>query len=421
MHSKIPLREWNPPSPFFGQPDMQHPSLTQTVFWLSALALGYTYVGYPLLVWTLGKLRNRAVRRMPVEPTVTVLITAYNEEAAIGAKLENTLEIDYPCSLLEIIVASDGSTDRTEEIAASFADRGVRLVRQSGRLGKTATQNAAVGHASGEIIVFSDATTEYPKDLLRRLLPAFADDSVGCVAGRLVYTDRSGSGVGDGALSYWDYETFIKQAESDACSLIGASGCLYAVRKSAYRPMYPEACSDFLICTILYSQGLRSVYEPAAACIEETNRESGKEFDMRVRIIAQTFTDLWRNRGMMNPFRSGFYAVQLFSHKVMRYGVPLFLTSALLSALAGAGESTILKVALMGQIALYLAALVAAMLHKAGLRTGLFGLPFYFVLSNAAAAAGFYKFVRGERYASWEPFRAERGDDGRPVKGLETT
>ena len=165
------------------------------------------------------------------------------------------------------------------------------------------------------------------RDVLQAMLPNFADETVGCVAGKLIYVDSTESGVGKGAKSYWNYETFIKENESRACSLIGASGCLYAVRKSAYKPMYPEACSDFLIATILYEQGLRTVYEPNAVCTEETNKKSDKEMRMRVRVISQTFTDLWRNRSMMNPFKSGFYAIELISHKVFRYAVPIIFDS----------------------------------------------------------------------------------------------
>jgi cellulose synthase/poly-beta-1,6-N-acetylglucosamine synthase-like glycosyltransferase len=200
----------------------------------------------------------------------------------------------------------------------------VRLFRQEGRVGKTITQNNAVEQATGEIILFSDATTMYQPDVLRRMLPNFADKTIGCVAGKLVYVDDSRSNVGKGAKSYWSYETFIKESESRACSLIGASGCLYAVRKSAYKPMYAEACSDFLIATKIYEQGLRSVYEPTAICTEETNRKAGKELQMRVRVISQTFNDLWRNRRMLNPFHGGFFAVELFSHKLLRYAAPLF-------------------------------------------------------------------------------------------------
>ena len=258
-------------------------------------------------------------------PKVSILITAYNEEEAIAEKLENTLSIDYPKAKLQILVASDGSTDRTDEIVKSFADRSVELFHQEGRKGKTYTQNEAVKRCTGDIILFSDATTDYRQDVIKALIPYFADPEVGCAAGKLVYVDEKGSDVGAGAKKYWNYETFIKTSESSACSLIGASGCLYAVRRSAYRPMYPEACSDFLICTVLYEQGFRSVFVEEAVCYEQTNDSTGKEFKMRVRVISQTFTDLWRNARMMNPFKSGFYAVQLFSHKLMRYLVPLFL------------------------------------------------------------------------------------------------
>src|SRR5919107_1510272 len=301
----------------------------KVLFWLAAAALAYAYVGYPLLVWLVARLRPRAVRRAEFEPEVSVVITAYNEERDLAAKLENTLALDYPREKLEVIVASDCSSDRTDEIARSYAARGVRLHRQAERLGKTAAQNAAVELARGEVILFSDATTLYQKDVLRALAPNFADPSVGCVAGNLVYVDPARTGTGEGARSYWGYETFLRRQESLACSLIGAPGALYAVRRAAYVPLYHEACSDFIIATKMVEQGLRAVYEPGAVCEEETNRGAGKELRMRVRIIAQTLTDLWRHRALLNPLRGGFYSVQLLSHKLMRYLVPLFLACVL--------------------------------------------------------------------------------------------
>src|SRR3954469_8056702 len=301
-------------------------------FWAGAAALLYAYAGYPALVWLVSRVRPRAVLRGSAEPSVTIVITAYNEERDLRAKLENTLALDYPADKLEVVVASDCSNDRTDDIAREFAPRGVRLHRQAERLGKTAAQNAAVAIARGEVILFSDATTLYQRDVLRAMTPNFADASVGCVAGRLVYVDTSGSAVGSGAKSYWGYETFLKTHESRACSLIGASGCLYAVRRAAYVPLYDEACSDFIIATKMVEQGLRAVYEPEAVCTEETNRRADKELRMRVRVIAQTFTDLWRHRQMLNPLRAGFYAVELLSHKVMRYAVPVFLLATLASS-----------------------------------------------------------------------------------------
>jgi cellulose synthase/poly-beta-1,6-N-acetylglucosamine synthase-like glycosyltransferase len=375
------------------------------VFWLSAAALAYTYVGYPLLVAAFARLRPRPVRRAPLEPSVTVIITAYNEQRDLAAKLENTLALDYPKDRLEILVASDCSSDRTDEIARSFAARGVRLHRQAERLGKTAAQNSAVELASGEIILFSDATTLYERDVLRALVPSFADESVGCVAGRLVYVDPAETGVGRGAKSYWGYETFLKTHESRACSLIGASGCLYAVRRAAYVPLYPEACSDFIIATKMVEQGLRAVYEPSAVCTEETNRRSDKEFKMRVRVIAQTFTDLWRHRAMLNPLRAGFYAVELLSHKVLRYAVPVFLACLLLASAALAPFSLFFAAVFALQACFYLAAAVGWLLERAGVRSRVLALPHYFVLANAAVVLAFYKFLRGERYARWEPIR----------------
>lgn len=374
-------------------------------FWTGAAALFYTYVGYPALVWALSRARPRPVRRAACEPEVTVIITAYNEERDLAAKLENTLALDYPADKLEIIVASDCSSDRTDEIVRSFAARGVRLHRQAERLGKTAAQNAAVELARGEVILFSDATTLYRADVLRALVPNFADSSVGCVAGKLIYVDRTDSAVGQGAKSYWGYETFLKTHESRACSLIGASGCLYAVRRSAYVPLYHEACSDFIIATKMVEQGLRAIYEPAAVCEEETNRRADKELRMRVRVIAQTYTDLWRHRALLNPLRAGFYAVELLSHKVMRYLVPVFLLLILISTALLAPRSWFFAALFAGQLLFYAAAALGWLTERAGLRFKLLALPHYFVLANLASVIAFYKFARGERYARWEPIR----------------
>jgi cellulose synthase/poly-beta-1,6-N-acetylglucosamine synthase-like glycosyltransferase len=380
------------------------------VFWASAGALLYTYIGYPLLLALLSRLRPRAVRRADGwTPSVTVIITAYNEERDLAAKLENTLALDYPQDKLEVIVASDCSSDRTDEIAREFAARGVRLHRQPERLGKTAAQNAAVEKAAGEIILFSDATTLYRRDVLRVLMPSFADPSVGCATGRVVYTDSAQSSVGHGTRSYWSYEFLLKKHESNVCSLIGVCGCLYAVRRSAYVPLYHEACSDFIIATKMVEQGLRAVYEPEAVCMEETNQQADKELKTRVRIITQTFSDLWRNRAMMNPFKSGFYAIELLSHKVMRYLVPLFLILILVSSALLAPRSLFYTVALAGQVALYGAAILAWMLERMGLHSRLLAIPQYFVLGNIASLIAFYKFLRGERYVRWEPIRASAG------------
>lgn len=377
----------------------------EVIFWSSAAALFYTYAGYPLVLGLVSALRPQKVRRGEFAPTVSIIITAYNEERDLAAKLENTLVLDYPRELLEIIVASDCSTDRTDQIAREFAGRGVRLHRQSERLGKTAAQNAAVEQAHGEIILFSDATSLYQPNAVRAMMPSFADSTVGCVAGRLEYVDGSDSRVGRGARSYWSYETFLKRHESRVGSLIGASGCLYAVRRSAYVPLYHEACSDFIIATKMVEQNLRAVYEPNAVCTEQTNRQNDKELKMRVRIIAQTFTDLWRHRAMLNPARSGFYGVQLLSHKVMRYLVPFFLMGLFVASAVLAPGSLAYRLIFAMQAAGYACPALAWLLDRVGIRSRLLALPQYFMLANLASLIACYQFLRGERYARWEPIR----------------
>jgi cellulose synthase/poly-beta-1,6-N-acetylglucosamine synthase-like glycosyltransferase len=377
----------------------------EAIFWLSVAAIGYAYVGYPVLLLLLSRLRPKPVKSGHWTPSVTVIIAAYNEERDLAAKLENTLALDYPQTHLEIIVTSDCSSDRTDEIARSFANRGVKLHRQEERHGKTAAQNAAVTKARGEIIVFSDATTHYRPDVLRLMIPAFADKSVGCVTGRVIYQDDKDSSVGTGTQSYWNYEFFLKKHESAVCSLIGVCGCMYAVRASAYIPLYNEACSDFIIATTMVEQGLRAVYVPEAVCTEEPNRQAKKELAARVRIISQTFADLWRNRSVLNPFRSGFYAIQLWSHKLMRYLVPVFLIAIFIASAWLATRNAFYAAVFVMQVAFYLAALVSWILERLGVTFGLLALPQYFVITNLASLIAFVKFLTGERYTRWEPSR----------------
>jgi len=377
----------------------------EVIFWLSVAAIGYAYIGYPLLLLLLSRIRPKPVKSGHWTPSVTVVIAAYNEERDLAAKLENTLALDYPPSHLEVIVTSDCSSDRTDEIARSFAARGVRLHRQEERHGKTAAQNAAVTKARGEIIVFSDATTHYRPDVLKLMVPAFADKSVGCVTGRVIYQDEKDSSVGTGTQSYWNYEFFLKRHESAVCSLIGVCGCMYAVRASAYIPLYNEACSDFIIATTMVEQGLRAVYVPEAVCTEEPNRQAKKELAARVRIISQTFADLWRNRSVLNPFRSGFYAIQLWSHKLMRYLVPVFLIAIFIASAFLVPRNAVYAAVFLMQVAFYLAALVSWALERLGVTFSLLALPQYFVITNLASLIAFVKFLTGERYTRWEPSR----------------
>lgn len=367
--------------------------------------VAYTYVGYPALVYLLSRLFEKPVRRADITPKVSVIIAAYNEERDIAQKIENTLALDYPKAKLEIIVASDCSSDRTDEIISSYAQEGITLHRRPERLGKSVAQNAAMKFSTGEIIVFSDATTLYEPDAIRKIVRSFADPEIGCVAGHLLYVDRSTTAVGQGCRSYWGYERFIKQSESRLGSLIGVSGCLYAVRRSSYVRLAFDMSSDFVIATEIHLQGLRTIYDCEAVSTEDTNKRGRDEFRMRVRVIEQTLSALHRYQEVFNLRAHPLFGFQMISHKVLRYGVPFFLIVAFLSNLWLTGSSWMYNLAFTGQAIFYLAAITGWICDRLGLRIGLLGFPYYFALANAASLVAFIKFMRGESHVIWEPVR----------------
>src|SRR5205085_1518480 len=233
--------------------------------------------------------------------------------------------------------------------------RGVILHRRPERLGKSVAQNHAVKVAGGEVLVFSDATTMYAPDAVRQIVRSFADPEVGCAAGQLIYVDDAQTAVGKGCRSYWGYEKFIKASESRAGSLIGVSGCLYAVRRSSYARLALDMSSDFVIATEIHLQGQRTVYERDAVAMEDTNQQSRDEFRMRVRVIEQTFSALHRYRVALGLGEHGLFAFQLISHKILRYAVPLFLAVAFAANACLVGESAFYHLSFVAQLVFYLA------------------------------------------------------------------
>jgi cellulose synthase/poly-beta-1,6-N-acetylglucosamine synthase-like glycosyltransferase len=381
----------------------------EVLFWICAAAILWTYAGYPLLVAALAAVRGRTYRFAPIEPTVTVIIAAYNEEKHIGEKLDNMLALDYPREKLEIIVASDCSTDRTHEIVESYRDRGVKLVALPQRGGKTAGQNAAAREATGEILVFTDATTEFPPSAVRELVQGFADERVGCIDAPHQSVSSEGTVVGKGGSTYRGYETRIKAWEARVNSLIGVTGCLYAVRRSIYDPIDPDLISDFIIASKVYAKGYVTVSNERIVTRETALENPGKEFDMRVRIVIRSINGMVREAKMLNPLRYGFFSFQLWSHKVLRYLVPelllgTFLTGGIL-ALSDAPRAR-LYAALFGlQLAITAAAFLGWLAARFRLRVPLLHIPFYFFLANIAALWGFLLYLKGERKVTWTTVR----------------
>src|SRR5262245_30731830 len=204
----------------FALPQITEALIAQVIFVAAMAMISFIYAGYPALMFALSLMLKRPVRRADITPRVSIIIAAYNEERDIANKLKNTLALDYPRHRMEIIVASDCSTHRTDEIVRGFSARGVILCRQPERFGKTIAQNRAVNVSSGAILIFSDATTMYEPDAIRKIVRSFADPEVGCVAGQLIYVDGAASAVGKGCRSYWGYEKFLKRCESRIGTLI---------------------------------------------------------------------------------------------------------------------------------------------------------------------------------------------------------
>jgi len=379
-------------------------AVVEVLFFASVLLIAYVFVGYPLLAFVLSRLCERPVRRCQITPRVSIIIAAYNEERDLRRKIENTLSLKYPAQKLEIIVASDCSTDRTDEVVRSYADRGVVLCRLPERMGKSVAQNVAVKASSGEILLFSDATTNYQPDAIEKIVRSFADSDVGCVAGQLIYEDET-TATGRGCRSYWSYEKFLRDCESRFGSLVGVSGCLYAVRRACYGRIASDMSSDFVIASEIHLQGLRTVYDREAVSTEKTNRRVGDEFRMRVRVIEQTISAMHRYRQVLNPAEHGMYAFQMISHKVLRYSVPLFLIVAFVSNLLLSRESLVFTLLFFCQLAFYVAAIVGWFFERRGLHAGRIVLPYYVVLGNLACVVGFLKFVSGEAHVVWEPLR----------------
>ncbi|MFC0679128.1 glycosyltransferase family 2 protein [Lysobacter korlensis] len=378
--------------------------MLESVLWGSLAILAYIYVGYPLLALLVGKLFGRPVDQGGWTPSITLIITAYNEEKQIADKLRNVLELDYPPDQLDVIVASDGSSDDTDRIVREYAAPNVRLLRVEGRVGKTGTQNAAAAAATGDILVFTDATTIIGPNTLRAIARNFHDPEVGAVAGRLTYVAKQEDATGQGGTSYWGYEIALRMAESQLGSLIGVSGCLYGVRRSAYRPISPDLISDFVIAMVIREQGLRTVLEPAAICWEDTLDRPDQELSMRVRVTLRSLVALATQRRFLNPLRFGTFAWQLWSHKLLRYLSPIFCTAALVSNLVLAAQGRYIWL-----LALQLIAITAGMLGFLQPRmlgsSRLLAQPYYFLLTNLASAISIVRFLRGEKVVTWTPIR----------------
>jgi cellulose synthase/poly-beta-1,6-N-acetylglucosamine synthase-like glycosyltransferase len=415
------------------------------LFWISACVLVFTFAGYPLVLFPLGRFRRGPViRPEPFEPTVSLIIPARNEERHIRRKLENCLELDYPPQLLEVIVVDDGSSDGTGPIVEAFlaeqARRGdpqsgprFRKLRVEGGRGKVVALNRAVFEAKGDVVVFSDADSLISRPSLCFLVHPFVNPIVGCVAGRYFpggVSGRNAAGVG----FYWKYENYLRRKESQAGGLLGASGALYAVRREAYEPL-PEGVinDDFIIPMTMTDKGFRSLYEPRATAVEDESRNCAVEYSRRVRIMAGNCEYLWRFRHMALDRRKWRTVTQLLCHKFLRVASPLLLMTLFVSNAAllltrstpppdGSGVPGLAgifhAVAFFGQCLFYSLALFGYSRKGEDRVSKLLTLPYYFCMVNLSALHGIYYFLFNRAALPWSAAVRQREGDAAPEAGL---
>lgn len=370
------------------------------IFWTALGLVFWSYAGYPILL-LLAKIFAKPGRTTDATPSATLIISAFNEEAEIAEKLGNSLAIDYPS--LEIMVISDASSDQTDEIVQGYSQQGVRLYRQENREGKSAGLSRFVPQANGEIIVFSDANSMYEADAIRKLVRHFADAHVGYVVGHQKYIDANTETARSESL-YWKYETWLKQLESDVGGVVGGDGAIMAIRAELFEPLRPDDINDFYLPLRIVARGFRGVFETSAICYERTAANFQGEFRRKIRIVNRSARAVYRAAAALNPLRVGFSAVQLMSHKVLRWLAPFFLLLALAANVALALEGIALyRALLVGHLSFYA---LAALRIVPGLgQMKIVYVCFYFCLINLAAACGILSFIGGKKFATWAPQR----------------
>jgi len=373
-------------------------------FWLMVFLVFYSYFGYPIILMILGLRKGKKVSKGEIIPTVSLLILAYNEERIIREKIENSLNLDYPRSKLEIVVASE-STDRTNGIVKKYADQGIVLHSFKRREGKQATIYRVIPLLKGEIVIFSDANALYRKDAIKELVRNFSDSTIGCVCGKLEYVNPERVSIGETEGLYWRYEIFIKKLESKIHSVLGANGSIYAIRKKLYTSISKYRGDDFEIPIKIAQKGYGVIFEPKAISFEKTSSTAREEFKRKVRIIAW----VWKSaliliKDSLSPF-NGLLIFQLISHKLLRWLVPVFLVLLFISNVFLI-SSVFYKIFLLVQIIFYLLSFWGYVEDQRDNRLNrIVNIAYYFSMVNLAAFLGFCKFLLGRQRSVWEKVR----------------
>jgi len=368
--------------------------LTAVVFWSSVVLVLYAYVGYPCALIALSLVRRRTVQKARFTPRVSFIIAAHNEGLRIIDKLKNTLAQDYPPELLQVIVASDCSTDGTDAAVGAYAPR-IELVRATERRGKEAAQQLAVQTASGEVLIFSDVATALDQSAVTTIVANFSDPTVGCVSSIDRFIDGDGRISGEGA--YVRYEMWLRAQETRVSTLVGLSGSFFAARREVCDNWAADRQSDFSTLLNAVALGLRGVLDPQSAGYYRTITDQRREFHRKVRTVVRGIAVMAANLRLLNPFRFGLFTWQIASHKLCRWLVPFAMICALISNALLAVDSMWYTALFGAQIGFYLAA-AAGWAGVDNLR-----IPYFFVQVNMAILLAWMRYARGERMITWLP------------------
>lgn len=373
----------------------------KTIFWLSLVLIIYTYVGYPMLLAVLARLRPRPVRYRDSDrvPVISLIIAVYNEERNLMTKLVNTLNLRYPRERVRIIVVSDGSTDGTAAIARSFAGQGVELVRLPERMGKAIALNYGVVAARGEILVFTDAGALAEPDCLWNLIENFSDPEVGCVSTEDVLENSSESGEG----TYIKYEMLLRKLESRVASCVGASGSFYAMRRECCPQFPPHVATDLLSAMEAVRLGFRVVSDPRSLVRMTAVIKQGDEFQRKVRTVMTGIGCLSAMLPLLNPFRCGIFSIEIFSHKILRWGGGIMLLALFAGNAFIISDSRLYASFFCFQVAAYLLAAIGGIFEPLSRKFAVVRIPYFFVCTNLSALFAFYKYIAGQRVAVWRP------------------
>jgi len=380
--------------------------VVEVILYLTTALFLYIFAGYPVILYVLAKLfPSKHSYDKQFFPSVTLIISAHNEESVIEEKLHNALALDYPEELLTIIVVSDASTDRTDEIVLSFNNPRIKLIHPEGHRGKTAGLNVALTEVTSEIVVFSDANAIYDTSAVRNLARHFSDLKVGYVVGNARYVDVAKSSAGKSEGAYWDLEISMKQWESDFSSVVGGDGAIYAIRRALYEPMLESDINDFVNPLQIIAKGYRGIFDPEAWCTEKPAGAFQKEFSRKVRISNRSFNAILRVPEVCNPFKVGWFAWQVVSHKLLRWFLPFILTVQFIAALA-MKPSLVAVVGISAYTIFSLLALIGWGQSRNPSLPAIFYIPYYFALMNLALALGIIHRLKGHVITVWSTARA---------------